>query len=408
MTFTRKTADLVPIVDTVFAIVELAKQDKEKNGAENVIDATIGSLYDEEGKLVAFDNVFDHYDEIDKRTKAKYATSFTGNPNYRQDVYNWVTNNKITNLAHSTIATIGGTGAISMTISNILDKGQTLIIPDIAWGSYKLMASQFELNCTSYNLFDENNEFNMSSFKETILKTMENQDKILVVINDPCHNPTGLSLTNEQWKEIIEFANECAKKMPFVILNDIAYIDYSYNLQTSRDYMQNFNNISNNVMICIAFSCSKTLTSYGLRCGACIILGKDAKDVRNTEIVYEKSARAIWSNIPNAAMENFSWLTTVNKEKFNAEKQKYIDLLYKRSTIFKKEAEECNLPIYPYNEGFFITIKTPDNKYRDQYHQKLMDNHIYTVCVNKGIRVAMCSLSLDKVHGLAAKMKALM
>ena len=408
MTFTRKTADLVPIVDTVFAIVELAKQDKEKNGAENVIDATIGSLYDEEGKLVAFDNVFDHYDEIDKRTKAKYATSFTGNPNYRQDVYNWVTNNKITNLAHSTIATSGGTGAISMTISNILDKGQTLIIPDIAWGSYKLMASQFELNCTSYNLFDENNEFNMSSFKETILKTMENQDKILVVINDPCHNPTGLSLTNEQWKEIIEFANECAKKMPFVILNDIAYIDYSYNLQTSRDYMQNFNNISNNVMICIAFSCSKTLTSYGLRCGACIILGKDAKDVRNTEIVFEKSARAIWSNIPNAAMENFSWLTTVNKEKFNAEKQKYIDLLYKRSTIFKKEAEECNLPIYPYNEGFFITIKTPDNKYRDQYHQKLMDNHIYTVCVNKGIRVAMCSLSLDKVHGLAAKMKALM
>lgn len=408
MTFVRKSADLTPIVDTVFSIVELAKKDKEKNGKENVIDATIGSLYDEDGKLVAYDNVFEHYDKIDKRTKAKYATSFTGNPNYREDIYQWVCRDKTKELAHSVIATIGGSGAISMTINNILDAKQTLIIPDIAWGSYKLMASQFNLNCLQYAMFDENNDFNMTSFKETILKVMNEQDKILVVINDPCHNPTGLSLTNEQWQEIIEFANECSKKVPFVILNDIAYIDYAYNLEASRNYMQNFNNISNNVLISIAFSCSKTLTSYGLRCGACILLAKDPKEVRNTEIVFEKSARAIWSNIPNAAMENFSWITTTNKEAFNNEKQKYIDLLYQRSNIFKKEAKECNLPIYPYNEGFFITIKTPDNKYRDEYHQRLMDNHIYTVCVNKGIRVAMCSLPIAKVYGLAAKMKALM
>ena len=408
MTFTRKTADLVPIVDTVFSIVELAKKDKEQNGEDKVIDATIGSLYDEEGKLVAFDNVFTHYDDIDKRTKAKYATSFTGNPNYRKDVYRWVTRDKIKTLAHSTIATIGGTGAVSMTISNILDKGQTLIIPDIAWGSYKLMASQFELNCVQYEMFDDQNHFNITSFKETITKTMANQDKILVVINDPCHNPTGLSLSNEQWAQIIQFANECAKKVPFVILNDIAYIDYSYDLENSRKYMQNFDNIEENVLISIAFSCSKTLTSYGLRCGACIILAKDPQAVRNTEIVFEKSARAVWSNIPNAAMENFSWLTAQNKEAFQTEKQKYIDLLKQRSHIFIEEAQACGLPIYPYKEGFFITIKTPDNNIRDKFHQKLMANHIYTVCVNKGIRVAICSLSLTKVHGLAAKMKALM
>ncbi|MCI5774643.1 MAG: aminotransferase class I/II-fold pyridoxal phosphate-dependent enzyme [Erysipelotrichaceae bacterium] len=407
MTFTRKSADLVPIVDTVFSIVELAKKDKEQNGEDMVIDATIGSLYDEEGKLVAFDNVFEHYDDIDKITKAKYAASFTGNPNYRQDVFDWVCEDKI-KLAHSTIATIGGTGAVSMTVSNILDKGQTLIIPDIAWGSYKLMAAQFELSCVQYEMFDDHNQFNMASFKETILATMQKQDKILVIINDPCHNPTGASLTNEQWQEIIHFANECSKQVPFVILNDIAYIDYAYDLLNSRDYMQNFNAISNNVLINIAFSCSKTLTSYGLRCGACIILAKDAKAVRETEIVFEKSARAIWSNIPNAAMVNFSWLTTQNKQSFLAEKQRYIDLLKQRADIFIKEANQCDLPIYPYKEGFFITIKMSDNATRDQYHQKLMDNHIYTVCVNKGIRVAICSLSLAKTKGLASKMKALL
>ena len=48
MTFVRKKADITPIVDTVFAIVNKAKEDKAANGAENVIDATIGSLYGED------------------------------------------------------------------------------------------------------------------------------------------------------------------------------------------------------------------------------------------------------------------------------------------------------------------------------------------------------------------------
>ena len=52
-----------------------------------------------------------------------------------------------------------------------------------------------------------------------------------------------------------------------------------------------------------------------------------------------------------------------------------------------------------------MTLNMPSNEIRDKYHQKLMDNHIYTVCVNKGIRVAMCSLSVNKTYGLAKKMK---
>ena len=54
MSFIKSSANKTPIVDTVFSIVKLAKQDIEKNGKENVVDATIGSLYDESGKIVAY------------------------------------------------------------------------------------------------------------------------------------------------------------------------------------------------------------------------------------------------------------------------------------------------------------------------------------------------------------------
>lgn len=58
--------------------------------------------------------------------------------------------------------------------------------------------------------------------------------------------------------------------------------------------------MNDQVMIVVAFSCSKTLTSYGLRCGGAVILARNQEDVRALEILMEKHARASWSNIPNA------------------------------------------------------------------------------------------------------------
>ena len=406
MTFTRKTASLKPIEDTVFTVVRAAKQDAAEHGPEHVVDGTIGSLCDEEGKLVAYQSVFHHYDEIDDRVKASYAASFTGNPGFRKEVFDWVKQDADVRLAHSVIATPGGSGAVSTAFTTFLDQGQTVILPDIAWGSYKLMASENNLNAVTYEMFD-GDTFNMASFRSTIQDVMARQDKIMVVVNDPCHNPTGYSMSLEEWKQIIAFLNECSQKVPCILVDDIAYIDYSYNLAQSRRYMETFNGISGNVMITVAFSCSKTLTSYGLRCGAAVLMAQHPEAVREAEIVFEKAARATWSNIPNAAMENFTWVVTQNRTDFLKEKQKYVDLMKERSRIFLAEAKTCGLDVYPYKEGFFVTLRIPDNALRDRVHACYIENHIYTVRVNKGIRVAVCSLPISKVRGLAQRMKTL-
>lgn len=404
MTFTRKSADLVPIEDTVFAVVNMAKKDKEANGEDVVTDATIGSLYDESGKLVAYSSVFDHYDAIDHRTKAAYASSFTGNPDFRKDVYDWVVAPSGISLAHSVIATPGGSGAVFEGMNTFLDAGETVLLPDIAWGSYKLMASQYNFKVKNYAMF-EGDHFNLTSVKEAITEILKTQDKVVMVLNAPCHNPTGYSLSDEEWKELIEILNAAGKTSPVILINDIAYIDYSYNGDHSRDYMKHFESVSENVMIEIAFSTSKTLTSYGLRCGAAILLAKDPVAVREAEIVFEKTARATWSNIPNAAMVNFSWIVEEGKDLFMKEKEEYVTLMKKRSDIFVSEAVACELPCYPYKEGFFVTLKLGNNEEVQKVHDAFIQNHIYTVRVNKGIRVAVCSLPVNKVYGLAKRMK---
>ena len=404
MRFVKESVNTTPIEDTVFAIVKKAKEAKAAIGAEHVVDATIGSLYNEEGTIVAYDSVFTPYDHIAKETKAAYAGSFVGNDSFRQQVYDWVVKPSGSTLAHSVIATPGGTGAVSVTVNEILDEGETLIIPEIAWGSYKLMATMANINTKAYSLF-EDDHFNLASLKETCQEVMKTQKKLLLIINDPCHNPTGYSLSVAEWEAVVAFLNECAKQVPVVLLNDIAYMDYAYQLDTSRAYIKTFDAFSENVMTVIAFSCSKSLTSYGLRCGAAILLAKTQEAVRSVEIVFEKAARATWSNIPNAAMDNFTYVTSTNIDAYLKEKAYYIDLLNERSSIFTKEADACGLSYYPYKEGFFVTVKMEDNAIRDAFHEALMAQHVYTVKVNKGIRVAVCSLSTAKTKGLAKRMK---
>ena len=407
MSFVKEKVNTTPIEDTVFAIVKKAKAAKEKVGKENVVDATIGSLYTEEGKIVALESVFTPYDKIQKEVKAAYAGSFVGNESYREQVYNWVVKPSGSTLAHSVIATPGGTGAVALTLSEILDENETVVLPEIAWGSYKLMATMDNLQVETYSLFEEDH-FNLTSLREVCTSVMEKQHKLLLVMNDPCHNPTGYSLTMKEWQEVVTLLNELSALGEVVLLNDIAYIDYAYDLDHCHDYMKLFDQFNEHVFAVIAFSCSKSLTSYGLRCGAAILLGKDKEIVRSVEIVFEKAARATWSNVANAAMDNFTYVTTTNKDAYMKEKGEYVTLLKQRSEIFTTEAKACGLACYPYKEGFFVTVQMEDNKTRDIFHEKLMENNIFTVKVNKGIRVAVCSLSVDGCKGLASRMQAIL
>ena len=93
------------------------------------------------------------------------------------------------------------------------------------------------------------------------------------------------------------------------------------------------------------------------------------------------------------------------KDAYEQELQEAKALLKKRSDLFVSQARECGLELYELSDGFFATVKVSDNTARDQIHQRLMDEHIYTIKVNKGIRVAVCSVPLAKLDGLAAKIK---
>lgn len=394
------------MVDKVFKAAVAANKAKEVYGDE-VVDATLGTIFDEDGVFVAFDSVWKTYETIDKIQKAKYASSIQGNPDFNQAIYDWLFGKLDKKITCEIIASPGGAGAISSTMKNVLNPGETVIKPSQGWGPYKTMASECDITLTDYNMFKDD-QFDIEDFKLTLTNVMKKQGKVLVIINDPCHNPTGYTLKGEEWDQILAFINQLSEDGPVIILNDIAYADYTNIGSKWKKHFEKYADLNKNVMVVIAFSCSKTLTAYGARVGAQVVICNDTLQLEAFKDAAIYSARSIWSTVNNSAMKLFS--TIINddtlRNNYILEKQQYIDLLKERANIFVSEAKEVGLEIYPHVEGFFVTIKVENDE--EALNLKLQNNNIFTVEVDGGLRVAICSVPKRKLKGLAKRIKNIM
>ena len=119
------------VVDTVFTMVKKAQDAKIKYGEENVVDVTLGALCGEDGRLTIFDSVSEVYKNLNNMDIAPYAESFIGDNNYLKEMRSWVLGEHIDKFNVGALATPGGSGSVSSTFKNILDPGQTVLIPNI-------------------------------------------------------------------------------------------------------------------------------------------------------------------------------------------------------------------------------------------------------------------------------------
>lgn len=390
MKFFRKNQNINEYVDNIFPVVAAAKADT----LQDRINGTAGCLSDEDGKLFVYNTVFKNEKNIEDIKKAAYASSPAGNKDYINAISKYVLEDKVTN-NHCTIATVGGTGALYLANRLCLDQGDEIIYPEIAWGNYKVIAQENNLISLTYDVYDLNDLFN---------KIDSCKDKAYVMINSPCENPLGHSYSNEQWDKIFDKLNNCGKEI--VLLIDNAYMDYAYN--NPKSFFHHFNELNDNVLVLIVVSCSKSFSYYGIRLGALIAINNDAEFIKRFENLASRVARSTWSNASNGAMLTVTDVLNNHFDEYVKERDESVKMIKARTDLFVKQASEVSLPIYPYTEGFFVTIKIEDKTKLDEVHVRLMDNHIYTIKVNKGIRVGICSIPLKHVDGLAKRIKELM
>lgn len=258
----------------------------------------------------------------------------------------------------------------------------------------------------TFPLFNEQNGFNTNAFSEKVKELLEKQDHLVTILNTPNHNPTGYSMTDEEWDDVLDILKEEAKNesKTITLVVDIAYLDFTADPKEARSFLKKFENLPANLLVLIAFSMSKSYTVYGQRTGALIGVSSDEDVINEFENVLLVTGRARWSNINRGCMNVFTALHKDKEllEQVTNEREAYRNLIKERADVFIQEAKEVGLDILPYHGGFFITVPC-DNA--EKVTDVLMENKIFIDPMSKGVRVAACSVSVRQMKGLAQKIK---
>lgn len=392
--------------DPVFAIVKEANDAIKKFGKDQVVNATIGAIYDEKEQFATFPSVEKHLKQMPAEEIMNYAP-IAGLPEFLQAAIEMTFNgNMPENTFAKAVATPGGTGAIRQVFNNYLEPGQKALVPDWGWGNYQNIADEHMRKIDKYMLFDEDNNFNMASVREKVTETLKEQDNLVIIFNTPAHNPTGHMMTEADWVQVIDFMKECAQDQEkrITLLLDIAYIDFAGEPEETRKFFRLFHDLPKNMLIAIAYSMSKSFFIYGMRSGALIGLSSSQEVVDEFFQVNTGSNRGVWSNGTRSAQRLLAdvWQNPELKASIDKERAECRELMTKRADIFMTEAKEVGLKTFPYHSGFFITVPAPNPA---EALKKLAQENIFAVDFYKGIRIAICGIPAHKIPGVAGKIK---
>ena len=388
--------------DAIFDANQACNEAIKIHGKENVTNATIGVILNEEGKLATLATVEQVFRSMEMSDLVAYAP-ISGLPAYLDAVIDLTFADNKPEGYFGAVATAGGTGAIHHAIANYAERGDAVLTSDWRWGTYDIICNETGKRLETFKLFDDALNFNINDFAVKVDALLKKQKSLLVIINSPAHNPTGYALSSDEWDKVLAVLNaqiSAGKKVSLLV--DIAYIDFAGEKNSTRAFMKKFSNLPENLFVMIAFSMSKSYTFYGQRTGALIGISASEKIIQEFKDVNKYSNRAAWSNVNRGAQ---ALLVKLNADKeiaaqYEWERSELYQTVKRRADIFVEEAKVCGLSIVPYKGGFFIAIPAENPA---AVCQRLHDDLIFAVPLKLGIRVAACSTSLEKMHGLAEK-----
>lgn len=390
-------------VDKIFGASAAANAAKAKFGKASVVDATIGALLDNNEQLVCLPTLEKVYRGLPMNEVIAYAP-IAGLPDYLEMVQVAAFADNKPEAYTKAIATSGGSGAIHHTIWNYSEIGDTILTSDWFWGPYRVLADGVARKLDTFALFDAAMKFNTNSFAAKVNEWLVKQDSLVIIINSPANNPVGYSLTDGEWDQVIDQLKQAAKneEKRITLLVDIAYIDFAGEKNAVRKFMRKFTGLPRNILVIIGYSMSKSFSMYGQRTGAMIGISADLDVITEFENINQYMNRATWSNI-NRAAQNV--LAIIHKDAalmaaIEEERAKYFQMIRERADILSDEAKIAKLDMLPYIGGFFASVPT---KNPEAACDKLHDDNIFAVPLNKGIRIAVCAVPAVKVKGMADK-----
>ena len=113
-----------------------------------------------------------------------------------------------------------------------------------------------------------------------------------VIIQGPCHNPTGIDPHIDDWRAL----GAMAKEKGLLVMLDIAYHGFAQSLERDMDGVRAFMDEAGEAMV--AYSCSKNFGLYRERTGCFLVLGETPTGIAAATTHVADNGRATWSMPP--------------------------------------------------------------------------------------------------------------
>ena len=404
MSFIKENGRTIPAEDKVFALSGRAKAAIAARGKDAVINATVGALLDDNGDLVVMSSVVDAIHTLEPADYAEYAP-ITGTPAFKEAVVKALFGSYEPSGHVEVCVTPGGTGSLTSVIANYSNYGDSVLTHDWCWANYKNIAVSQGRSLKTFRFFTEDGAFDADDLEKQLGELAKAQDQVVLMINTPAHNPTGYALSIDDWDKVIKIVNAAPCRV--VIFLDVAYIDYAGEEDEVRAFLPKLSELGSHAITIFGYSASKTLTAYGMRCGAIVCMAKDAGDAEEFRRAAEYSARSTWSNCNRSAMVVMGKIYSDPEllAKVDAERRVCRDMLLERGRIFEKALNDNGVKCVPFSAGFFVTIACDDPA---GVCAKLEEQDIFCLALAKGIRVSIASISKEKCVKCAGAIAALL
>lgn len=307
------------------------------------------------------------------------------------------------------VVTSGLTNGILLLLELFLNKGESVVIPDMFWGNYRLMVEErIQGKIASFPFFNNSKGLNIEGFIDTIKQSATNK-KAVAIVNFP-NNPTGYSPTKEEAQMLkTAFVKLAEEGYKLLVITDDAYFGLFFEENTYKHSLFNeLYNAHENILAAKVDGATKEHFVWGFRVGF-LTFGSKGMTTEQYKVLETKIGASIRCSISNCSRPAQSLLiqamanSSYNKEKTAYEKE-IKDRYLKIIPIIEEHKNNEILEPLPFNSGYFMSFKMKKGS-AEALRKRLLEKYgSGTISIkDKFLRVAFSSVDIENIEDLFIK-----
>ena len=271
--------------DPILGITEAFVADKDPRR----VNLGVGVYQDENGKVPLLACVKQAEEQLLAKAAPHSYAPIDGLAGYNSAVAQMVFADKADLANVVTVQALGGTGALKLgaELLRVVSPQAKVWISDPSWENHRALFSAAGFTVETYPYYGADGELDFAGMTAALEKIPAGD---IVLLHACCHNPTGLDLSQDQWRKVAAIVR-ARGVTPFL---DTAYMGFAEGPEADAFSVRLF--AADGGPLLVSFSFSKSLSLYGERVGALCVLTASAKERGRVLSQLKRIARVTYSS----------------------------------------------------------------------------------------------------------------